>query len=280
MNVLWVLAAALLALLGCSKQPSTDDASRYPMILFGVDGLEWDVMNPLLDDGKLPNIARLMERGTFGYLASMRPTYSPVIWTSIATGKVPQDHGIRGYVYKTKRQGRIESRYYTSGHRGTKAFWNILGDYGLRVHCIGWWITYPAEPINGVMISQTNTTAVLHKPQQALWKGTLLKGVEGQVHPVAYQNRVMDILDTVDKELDQITGDIFGERPHPPDEFSQIMWDQTLCTLAGRTWRHTVSGATPIRRSSMSHPTPPRSKTSAISSMTITCMSIAASVRL
>jgi hypothetical protein len=224
-----VIVVLLLAT-GCTRQdgdrPGADE-TRSPLILFGIDGLEWSVMRPLLADGRLPHIAALMQRGTYGDLASMRPTYSPVIWTSIATGKVPKDHGIRGYVYKTKRQGKIEQRYYTSGHRETKAFWNILSDYGRVVHCIGWWITYPAEPVNGVMVAQTNTTAVLHQPSNALWKGTLLKGVQGQVHPPERQNQVMDILEATDGSLDRITAEIFGEPPHPLDGFAQIMWDQT-----------------------------------------------------
>jgi hypothetical protein len=96
------------------------------------------------------------------------------------------------------------------------------------VHCLGWWITFPAEPVSGVMVSQTNTTGVLRNPQRALWKGTLLEGVEGQVHPAERQNAVMALLDEVDRSLDALTGDIFGEFPNPMDDFGKMMWDQTL----------------------------------------------------
>lgn len=220
-------AAALGPLTGCAKKESAPAPSRSPMFLFAVDGLEWNVMKPLIEAGKLPVMAGLMQRGSFGYLASMEPTYSAVIWTSIATGKMPEKHGIHHFVYPEIRNGERRYRYYTSGHRNTKALWNILSDYGLTVDCVGWWMTYPAEPINGVMVSQTNTTRILENPQVALWKGSLLKGVEGQVHPADRQNRVMELLEEVDGDLDRITEELFGRPPHPTDEFSQMMWDQT-----------------------------------------------------
>ena len=127
--------------------------------------------------------------------------------------KTPDKHGIEHFIY----QGRNGAyHYYTSGHRRTKAFWNILGDYGLDVHCIGWWMTYPVEPIHGTMVSQTNTTSVIRDPRRALWKGTLLKGVEGQVHPPDYQNHVMELLEQTNGSMSVLTEGIFGPLPNPP----------------------------------------------------------------
>jgi predicted AlkP superfamily phosphohydrolase/phosphomutase len=200
------------------------------MLLFAIDGLEWRVMKPLLAAGKLPVMSGLMSRGAFGYLESMDPTFSAVIWTSIATAKTPDKHGIKHFIFETDRG---EYRYYTSGHRETKAFWNILSDYGLSVNCVGWWITYPAEPINGTMVSQTNTTSVLRDPQRALWKGSLFKGVEDQVYPPDYQNHVMDLLEKSDASINALTDEIFGERPHPPTAFGELMWDQAIWSLRG-----------------------------------------------
>jgi hypothetical protein len=221
-----IFAIALGTLGGCSKKDSAASLPHTPLFLFAVDGLEWRVMKPLLEEGKLPVIAGLMQRGSYGYLASMQPTLSAVVWTSIATGKVPDKHGIQNFVYSETKNGKKELHYYTSGHRTTKAIWNILSDYGLVVDCIGWWMTFPAEPINGIMVSQTNTTGVLQNPQAALWKGSLLKGVEGQVYPPDRQNRVMELLEEVDGNFDQIAQSLFGPRPYPADEFSQMMWDQ------------------------------------------------------
>ena len=220
-----LLAGLTLTAASCSRRPAAPPA-RFPMLLIGVDGMEWSVMRPLLAQGKLPVLKSLMERGTYGTLTSMSPTFSPVIWTSIATGKVPAKHGIENFVYSVgRREGQV--RVYTSSHRRTKAFWNILSDYGMNVDCIGWWITYPAEKIHGVMVSQTNTTAAAHDEARAIWKGSLLKGVPGQVSPPERQNEVMATLEEVEKSLPEITGQIFGRRPHPMDPFGRLMWDET-----------------------------------------------------
>ena len=220
------LLVAMVTACGGGHHEVPEDA-RAPLIFFALDGLEWSVMQPLLAEGRLPVMAGLMSRGTYGYLESMTPTYSAVIWTTIATGKKKEKHGIEHFIYTERRAGRDEKHYYTSGHRKTKAFWNILSDYGLTVNNLGWWMTYPAEAINGVMVSQTNTTSVLHNSKRALWKGALFAGIEGQVHPPERQNDIMDLLDEVNYGLDEITLEIFGERPHPTTEFSQLMWDQT-----------------------------------------------------
>jgi hypothetical protein len=124
------------------------------------------------------------------------------------------------------------SRSYTSGHRTTKAFWNILSDHGLRVGCVGWWITYPAETINGVMVSQTNTRDDPGDPGgRPLLKGAVLEGVEGQVHPPELQSRVMQLLDEVEGSLDALSQEIFGLPLHPPTEFERLMLEQTRWSL-------------------------------------------------
>jgi predicted AlkP superfamily phosphohydrolase/phosphomutase len=183
-------------------------------------------MQPLLEEGRMPVMASLMSRGTYGYLETIEPTTSPVIWTTVATGKLPRQHGIQGFVYSAG-PGEDGLRFYTSGHRATKAFWNILSDYGRTVDCLGWWITYPAEPINGVMVAQTNTTAVLHDAENALFKGTVLRGVEDQVHPPERQDEVMDIVDTIDSSIDSVLAGIFATVPAATTEFTKVLWEQS-----------------------------------------------------
>ncbi len=215
-----------LACLGCSGHGdrTVPADARGPLIFIAADGLEWSVLEPLINNGKVPTIARLMASGSYGYLSSMDPTYSPVVWTSIATGKTPAKHGIEHFVYN--EAGR--QRYYTSGHRKTKAFWNILSDYGLTTHVLGWWMTYPAESIHGVMVAQTNTTGVLDDPKRALWKGSLLRGVEEQVSPPERQNEVMDILEETEASFDSLATAIFGAAVTAPmSPFTSLMWDQS-----------------------------------------------------
>lgn len=181
---------------------------------------------PLIEQGRMPVMAGLMQRGTYGYLETIEPTWSPVIWTTMATGKRPDEHGIEGFVYRVG-PGDEGQRFYTSGHRATKAFWNILSDYGRTVNCLGWWMTYPAEPIHGVMVAQTNTTAVLHNSENALLKGTVLRGVEDQVSPPGRQDEVMDILDHTDSVFDSLLTTMFDTVPKATTEFTKVLWDQS-----------------------------------------------------
>jgi predicted AlkP superfamily phosphohydrolase/phosphomutase len=180
----------------------------------------------LIEQGRMPVMAGLMQRGAYGYLETIEPTWSPVIWTTMATGKLPKDHGIEGFVYRVG-PGDEGQRFYTSGHRATKAFWNILSDYNRTVNCLGWWMTYPAESIRGVMVAQTNTTAVLHNSENALLKGTVLRGVEDQVYPPERQDAVMDILDHTDSAFDSMLTVIFGGIPKASTEFTKVLWEQS-----------------------------------------------------
>ncbi|KPJ54346.1 hypothetical protein AMJ39_01020 [candidate division TA06 bacterium DG_24] len=67
------------------------------MLLIGLDGADWRVMKPLMEKGQLPTLARLAAEGVRGDLLSFEPLASPLVWTSIATGKVPEKHGIKDF---------------------------------------------------------------------------------------------------------------------------------------------------------------------------------------
>ncbi len=222
------VAAALLAASGCSRKANDRNArTKAPIALFAVDGMEWSVLEPLIEAGKVPTLEKLVKSGSYGYLETQTPTYSPAIWTTIATGKSPEKHGIPHFVYRVG-PGESDYRFYTSGHRKTKAFWNILSDYGRTVGCVGWWMTYPAEKINGVMVAQTNTTGALENSEHVIWKGSLLPGVEDQVYPPELTPEVMKTLAETDSSMDDVVRQIFGTVPQPVTDFTKLVWDQSL----------------------------------------------------
>ncbi len=74
-----------------------------------------------------------------------------MLWTSIATGKRPPKHGIHGFVEPT--EDGLAVRPVSNLGRKTKAVWNILNQNGRRSVVVGWWPSHPAEPINGVMVT-------------------------------------------------------------------------------------------------------------------------------
>jgi len=71
------------------------------VLLIGWDAADWKVIHPLMDKGEMPNLQRLVEAGAVGQIATLHPPLSPMLWTSIATGKRPFKHGIHGFAEPT-----------------------------------------------------------------------------------------------------------------------------------------------------------------------------------
>jgi predicted AlkP superfamily phosphohydrolase/phosphomutase/tetratricopeptide (TPR) repeat protein len=127
------------------------EPARRKVLLIGWDAADWKVINPLMDAGKMPNIHRLVENGCMAQLATLHPPLSPMLWTSIATGKRPFKHGIHGFSEPSPDGRSVQPVSNLS--RTCKAVWNIFNQNNLRSVVVGWWPSHPAEPLNGVMVS-------------------------------------------------------------------------------------------------------------------------------
>jgi predicted AlkP superfamily phosphohydrolase/phosphomutase/tetratricopeptide (TPR) repeat protein len=121
------------------------------VLVVGWDAADWKVIEPLMAAGQMPHLARLVDRGVMGNIATLEPVLSPMLWTSIATGKRPYKHGVLGFSEVVAQTGVV--RPVSSLSRRTKAIWNILHQEGLVCHVIGWWPSQPVEPVRGVMVS-------------------------------------------------------------------------------------------------------------------------------
>ena len=154
------------------------------VLLIGWDAADWKVIDRLMDEGKMPNVAGLVERGVMGNLATLYPSLSPTLWTSIATGKRPYKHGIWGFTEPDPATGTI--RPVTNLSRKTRAIWNILQTQGLKSNVIGWWPSHPAEPISGVMVSDMYHKA--HAPIDKPWPMR-----PGTVHPPRLSQPLADL---------------------------------------------------------------------------------------
>jgi len=128
------------------------------VLLIGWDAADWKVITPLMDAGKMPNLQKFADQGVVGNLSTLYPVLSPMLWTSIATGKRAHKHGIHGFAEPDPKTGGV--RPVTSLGRKTRAIWNILNQQGLRSNVVSWWPSWPAEPINGVMVSNNYQDAV------------------------------------------------------------------------------------------------------------------------
>ncbi len=144
------------------------------VLLIGWDAADWKVINPLLDQGLMPTLDDFINHGVMGNLATLRPILSPMLWNSIATGKRPNKHGIHGFMEPDTQNGGI--RPVSSTSRKVKAIWNILTQRGFKTHVLGWFAGHPAEPINGISVSDLYPYATA--PQDKPWPLP-----PGAVHP-------------------------------------------------------------------------------------------------
>ncbi|MBM3891249.1 MAG: phosphodiesterase, partial [Verrucomicrobia bacterium] len=154
------------------------------VLLIGWDAADWKVIDPLLAAGEMPNLARLIAGGVRGNLATIYPALSPMVWTSIATGKRAHKHGIHGFSEPLPDGSGV--RPITILSRNTKAVWNILNQNGWRSIVVGWWPSHPAEPIRGAMVSN-----LFHRPVGEPGKMPPLP--PGTVHPAALSGPLGDL---------------------------------------------------------------------------------------
>jgi predicted AlkP superfamily phosphohydrolase/phosphomutase len=130
-----------------SRLMSGRSTEAPPVVLIGLDGADWNIIDPLVAAGKMPNLAGLIGRGSRARLLTISPTLSPVIWTTIATGVKPERHGIVDFTAVNKDTGAAVP--VTSNLRRVPALWNILSSAGRTVGFVGWWASFPAEKVNG-----------------------------------------------------------------------------------------------------------------------------------
>lgn len=125
--------------------------TKRKLIIIGWDAADWQHVQPLMQQGLMPTFSKLVQQGASGNLATLDPPFSPMLWTSIATGKTGDEHGILGFVEPDPEAGGV--RPINSTSRRQRAFWNIFHHVGLRSLVCGWWPSHPAEPFDGAMVS-------------------------------------------------------------------------------------------------------------------------------
>ena len=147
----WILAGWLVLGGGCGGGGDVQPTGTRAVVI-GIDGADWRIIEALAAEGGMRNLMSLRERGTWGPIETLSDIpLSPVIWTSVATGKTAAKHGISWFMVDRPDGTRVPVR---SHNRKTKAIWNILADSGRRATVLGWWATYPAEDVGrGAIVS-------------------------------------------------------------------------------------------------------------------------------
>jgi arylsulfatase A-like enzyme len=151
-------ALACAALVVSGALPSACDAraddaipgADTRVLLIGVDGLSWTVLARMMEAGELPTIARLVEEGALCPRFDVVSPHSPLAWTSIATSRSPAGHGIVDYTTQLPNGTRVP---VTGSQRRARALWEVASEHGVSVGVVGWWATWPAERVEGYVVS-------------------------------------------------------------------------------------------------------------------------------
>jgi arylsulfatase A-like enzyme len=239
------LVALGLSLLApaCTREPSS--ALPHPLVVVGIDGFEWRLALELAKAGRLPGISGVMREGSFARTATLEPTLSPPIWTTMATGVIPDRHGIGGFVRPLVKDENGQPLLYTNRERRVKAVWNVASEAGVRSCIVGYWMTFPVEPIEGAMVAQTGTPPAEAGERQR--KGSLRPGGSGQVHPPEYEARAFELAAASEPSAAERERELFGDTSSWPPAMKRLAehsrWSIAADSAYERIALDLVSGA-------------------------------------
>ena len=189
--VIW----ALLCGHGSSVSASSVARAPGPVLLLGVDGMSFDVLEPLVDAGRLPNFKVLMNKGARAVLRSERPMRSPALWTTIATGQPRGVHRIFDFVtgspYWPKNERSEGQELVTSDMRRAPALWNWAQRAKKTSAVVGWLNTWPAEAVQGVMVAPY---VALGSSRQTSIKGKIYRDADAQYYPQDARERLQRLV--------------------------------------------------------------------------------------
>ncbi|MEW5980731.1 MAG: alkaline phosphatase family protein [Acidobacteriota bacterium] len=158
------------------------------VIVVGLDAADWQLLDPYIAAGRMPNLARLVREGRSGVLRSIKPPLSPLVWTTMVTGTSPLRHRILDFLRFNPETGEREP--ITSDERMEKAVWEMANDAGRDVAVLGLWATHPAEPVRGLIVSDRLFAFLRREDVPPL-----------VVHPPEEWTRLLDERARIDREV-------------------------------------------------------------------------------
>ncbi|MCK4329502.1 alkaline phosphatase family protein [candidate division WOR-3 bacterium] len=174
------------------------------VLVIGLDCADFRFITPLVKEGRLPNIARLLQNGVSANLLSTIPPTSAPAWASFMTGKNPGKTGI--FDFQVRVEKSYETRFVNSNDIKSKTLWRLLSEAGKKVIVVNVPLTYPPEKVNGILISGLLTPpgSVFTYPPE-LSRDLMDKGytIEGKIY--ANQNKTLKSLLHADKKRVKIT---------------------------------------------------------------------------
>src|SRR3972149_6496232 len=152
---------------------------KQKVLIIGVDGATYQIIRPMIKEGKLPNFERLINTGVSGDLTTTIPSLTPTAFTTLMTGVNPGHHGIFDFAGGVHRDYRSRI-ILNSSNIHVKTIWEIISEKNKKVISIGVPFTYPPFPVNGIMVS-----AGMPNPE---------KGQDVKIFPPEVGKEIMDYI--------------------------------------------------------------------------------------
>lgn len=128
----------------------------HKVLIIGLDGATFDVIDPLMEEGLLPNLARLIAKGASGRLLSTVPPISGPSWISLATGLKPETTSIYDFTYR-KGEG-YELQHISSMNYAGRSVWDYLSKAGKTVGILNYPMCFPPYEVNGFLSAGLGTS--------------------------------------------------------------------------------------------------------------------------
>jgi predicted AlkP superfamily phosphohydrolase/phosphomutase len=181
--------AAPAVVAGVVPDVASRAAARPPVVFIGLDGADWALLDQYASSGVMPTLRKLVAEGSSGTLKTIHPALSPLIWTTMMTGVMPLEHRVLDFLRVNPVSQQREP--ITSDERKAPAIWNMATAAGKRVASLGFWATYPAEAVSGLLVSDRLFTflysesepppGVVNPHDRDAWARDALKRVEREV---------------------------------------------------------------------------------------------------
>jgi predicted AlkP superfamily phosphohydrolase/phosphomutase len=146
------------------------------LLIIGLDGATWTLIEPWLARGELPHLASLRNSSAWGPLAATTPPATLPSWTTFMTGVNPGKHGI--FDFTRRELGSYDVRFVNATFRKAPTVWRLLSEAGQRVCVLGLPGTYPPEAVNGCMVSGFDTPVTTRADASFVWPPALVPLVE------------------------------------------------------------------------------------------------------
>ncbi len=212
------------------------------VVVIGLDSATWTVIRPWIAEGRLPNLAKMMNGGVSGSLESVLPPITPPAWTSFMTGKNPGKHGIFHFV--ETEHGGYAMNYANATSRRSPTVWKLLNNAGYSVGTMNIPFTYPPEPLNGFQISGMDTPSesspFIHPPElrEELFKhlGEIQLDLRflGAMTTDERRQQVLDEMEKLDQQWTKAA--LYLLENHPQDVMMFVF--MSIDTVQHYFWQH------------------------------------------